>query len=214
MRLNTHINVTISFILLVLNSVPSIMQQQSLPITGTLTTPRVTTTDDEITLTLEDFVAQVIDGDADAIRGVYVQDVLALPVFPQPMGNSGFVTNQPNNVTQFQDAALFDVIGLVAHNYLAGREFSTLDYTQEVNIVYGDGFVSRYQITEIRRYQALDSNNPYSPMRDLATDETFSSTDAFADVYMGDHHVTFQTCIAKDGNLTWGRLFVIAEPVN
>jgi hypothetical protein len=29
---------------------------------------------------------------------------------------------------------------------------------------------------------------------------------------MSDGHVTFQTCIEKDGLWTWGRLFVIAIP--
>jgi hypothetical protein len=34
----------------------------------------------------------------------------------------------------------------------------------------------------------------------------------FKRVYFGDRHVTFQTCIEKDGALSWGRLFIIAVP--
>ena len=34
----------------------------------------------------------------------------------------------------------------------------------------------------------------------------------FKKVYQGDRHVTFQTCIAGPGSLSWGRLFVIATP--
>jgi hypothetical protein len=34
----------------------------------------------------------------------------------------------------------------------------------------------------------------------------------FKRVYFGDRHLTFQTCIAKDGEASWGRLFVIAVP--
>jgi hypothetical protein len=34
----------------------------------------------------------------------------------------------------------------------------------------------------------------------------------FKRVYFGDRHVTFQTCIESNGELSWGRLFIIAEP--
>jgi len=32
--------------------------------------------------------------------------------------------------------------------------------------------------------------------------------------YKGDRHLTFQTCIERDGSRSWGRLFVIAEPLD
>jgi hypothetical protein len=34
----------------------------------------------------------------------------------------------------------------------------------------------------------------------------------FKRVYLGDRHVTFQTCIKAYGNQSWGRMFVIAVP--
>jgi hypothetical protein len=34
----------------------------------------------------------------------------------------------------------------------------------------------------------------------------------FKRVYFSNRHVTFQTCIEAEGNLSWGRLFVIAVP--
>jgi len=34
----------------------------------------------------------------------------------------------------------------------------------------------------------------------------------FNRVYRGDRHVTFQTCIDANGDISWGRLFVIAIP--
>ena len=32
--------------------------------------------------------------------------------------------------------------------------------------------------------------------------------------YLGDRLVTFQTCIEAYGNSSWGRLFVVAEPIS
>jgi len=34
----------------------------------------------------------------------------------------------------------------------------------------------------------------------------------FQRVYLGDRHMTFQTCISAYGNSSWGRLFIIAVP--
>jgi hypothetical protein len=34
----------------------------------------------------------------------------------------------------------------------------------------------------------------------------------FKRVYAGERHVTFQTCIERLGNRSWGRLFVLAVP--
>jgi hypothetical protein len=52
----------------------------------------------------------------------------------------------------------------------------------------------------------------YSQFIDLATGKGTDAEGVFRKVYMGDGHLTFQTCIAKDGQLSWGRLFVVAEP--
>ena len=34
----------------------------------------------------------------------------------------------------------------------------------------------------------------------------------FKRAYLGDRHVTFQTCLEAYGNNSWGRLFIIAVP--
>jgi hypothetical protein len=34
----------------------------------------------------------------------------------------------------------------------------------------------------------------------------------FDRAYLGDHHLTLQTCIAAEGISSWGRLFIIAVP--
>jgi hypothetical protein len=159
-----------------------------------------------------DFSRIVQNGEADVLRGVYVADALALPVVQQPYGNPGYVSNYEGQVTQFSMASQFGNLGLLAHNHLAGKSFSRLSVGQEVRLIYGNGKVEYFVITEILGYQALQPNNVRSAFRDLATDETITADQLFKRVYMGDRHVTFQTCIEENGDLSWGRLFIVATP--
>ena len=159
-----------------------------------------------------DFSKSVQNGDATVLRGVYVSNVIALPVVQQPSGNAGYVSNNNGEATQFRMATQFGNIGLLAHNHLSGKDFSQLAVGQEVRLVYGDGHFETFVVTEVLRYQALQPTSPYSSFRNLDKDETLSAEGMFKRVYFGDRHVTFQTCIEKDGELSWGRLFVIAVP--
>ncbi|MFN3491076.1 MAG: hypothetical protein ACK40V_02555, partial [Anaerolineales bacterium] len=56
--------------------------------------------------------------------------------------------------------------------------------------------------------------SPYSNFIDLETEEFLTAEGLFNKVYRGDFHVTLQTCIEKDGSLSWGRLFIVAKPLN
>ena len=159
-----------------------------------------------------DFSRSVQNGDANVLRGVYASNVMALPVVQQPSGNAGYVSNNLGEITQFRMATQFGNIGLLAHNHLSGKSFSQLAVGQEIRLVYGDGHVEYFIVTEVLRYQALQPTSPYSSFKNLDKDETLSAEDMFKRVYFGDRHVTFQTCIEKDGELSWGRLFVIAVP--
>jgi len=159
-----------------------------------------------------DFSKTVQNGEASVLRGVYVPDVLALPIVQQPAGNAGYVSTDDGRLTQFGMASQFGNIGLLAHNHLSGKSFSQLAVGQEVRLVYGNGKVEYFVITEVLQYQALQPTSPYSSFHNLNKDETLTAEQMFKRVYFGDRHVTFQTCIAKDGNSSWGRLFVIALP--
>lgn len=159
-----------------------------------------------------DFSKTVQNGQADVLRGVYVTNVLALPVIQQPSGNAGYVSNNDGEATQFRMASQFGNVGLLAHNHLSGESFSELAVGQEIRLVYGNGHVEYFVIKEVLKYQALQPNSPYSSFRNLDKDETLTAEQMFKRVYFGDHHVTFQTCINAEGNLSWGRLFVIATP--
>lgn len=159
-----------------------------------------------------DFSKTVQNGKANVLRGVYVSDTLALPVVQQPSNNAGYVSNNNGEATQFRMASQFGNIGLLAHNHLAGKSFSQLTIGQEVRLVYGDGKVETFVVAEVLKYQALQPNSPYSEFRGLDDSKTLTAEKMFKRVYFGDKHVTFQTCIKNNGNLSWGRLFVIAIP--
>ena len=160
-----------------------------------------------------DFSQTVQNGQATVLRGVYVNHILALPVIQQPSGNAGFVSSSDNQTTQFRMASQFGNIGLLAHNHLAGKSFAQLSIGDEVLMVYGDGRVEYFVVQEVLKYQALQPNSPYSSFRNLDKDETINAEQMFKRVYFGDRHVTFQTCIDAEGNASWGRLFVIAVPM-
>jgi hypothetical protein len=159
-----------------------------------------------------DFSKTVQNGEAGVLRGVYVPDVFALPIVQQPAGNAGYVSSEDGKLTQFGMATQFGNVGLLAHNHLSGKSFAQLAIGQEVRLVYGNGKIEYFVITEVLQYQALQPTSPYSSFHGLTKDETLTAEQMFKRVYFGNRHVTFQTCIAKDGNSSWGRLFVIAVP--
>ena len=71
-----------------------------------------------------------------------------------------------------------------------------------------------FVVTRILKYQALTPNSIYSEFREVGSTTTITTTDMFDLAYKGDYHLTFQTCIEQGGNKSWGRMFVIAEPLD
>ena len=159
-----------------------------------------------------EFSRNVQNGQKDVLRGVYVENVLALPVVQQPSGKAISVSNKDGEATQFGMASNFGNIGLLAHNNLAGQFFSQLKPGQEILLIYGDGRVEAFVVKNVLKFQALQPNDPYSTFKNIDKDETFTAGEMFNRVYMGNHHLTFLTCIAADGKSSWGRLFVLAVP--
>jgi hypothetical protein len=159
-----------------------------------------------------DFVSSVKNGQADAIRGVYVTGLFAYRVVTQPANNPGYISKTDGTVTQFGMAASLNVIGLLAHNNLAGASFFSLTVGQEINIIYGDGRVVTYIVNQISRFQALQPSSENSSFVDLNTKNVYFAGSLFNKFYQGSDHVTFQTCIAQDDIASWGRLFITANP--
>jgi hypothetical protein len=163
-------------------------------------------------LSFAEFNRSVQNGEAGVLRGVYVPDVLALPVVQQPANKPYYVSNRDGQVTQFSIASQYGNTGLLAHNTLSGRLFSQLAIGQEVRLVYGDGKVEYFVIAQSMRFQALQPESVSSSFHNLDRNETLTSGQMFNRAYIGESRVVFQTCIAAEGNPSWGRLFVIAVP--
>ncbi|MBI5029155.1 MAG: hypothetical protein HZB51_01410 [Chloroflexi bacterium] len=163
---------------------------------------------------LEEFVASVKNGDAHSIAGVYVQRVLALRIVQQPANDPVYVSTEMGTATQFRLASSYGTLGLLAHNDRSGIKFFDLRKKQEVDVVYGDGTIRRYSVKNIRRFKPIRSEDPYSDFLDVDNGGALiSSSQVFQQIFVGSDQVVFQTCIAADGNPTWGRLFVTATPM-
>jgi hypothetical protein len=155
-----------------------------------------------------------VDTDVEAVlRGVSIHAEGSLPVVQQPLGDTNYVSKNDGEVTQFASASRYGNIGLLAHNYLSGKFFSQLRIGEEVQLIYSDGRGETFVVMEILRYQALDPKSPYSSFQNLDNQEEILTVGQMFDrAYQGGRHVTFQTCIAAEGNSSWGRLFIIAAP--
>jgi hypothetical protein len=162
---------------------------------------------------LADFIGNVIDASGKGVRGVYVPAAFAYYVVSQPDGNYSFISTQPNTVTEYSLAST-GVEGLLGHVALSGKAFSTLTSNQDLVLIWADGSTRHFKIAYSHRYQALEPNSANTYFIDLENGATVTPADLFIEYYMGSAHITFQTCILKDGNPNWGRLFVVAEPVD
>jgi len=163
--------------------------------------------------TLEAFVRQVINGDGRELRGVYLPDLFAYRVAQQPTGYPSFVSWDANAVTQFAEASDLGSTGLLAHNFLAGRQFALMQPGQLVHLVYGDGRIGSFVVIQPLRYQALQPKSVHSSFEDLTTGEEVDASTLFMRIYGLRSALIFQTCIESDGDPNWGRLFVIARPL-
>jgi hypothetical protein len=177
--------------------------------------PRPTQTIGSTKSVLSDFTGlsgSAPDTDGSVLRGVYVEGVLDLPIVQQPADDPYYVSELDGEATQFSMASQYDNIGLLAHNTLSGKSFSKLEVGHEVQLVYGNGEVEYFVVTEVLRFQAMQPESVSSSFRNLDRNETLSAGEMFNRAYVGVHRLVFQTCIAAEGNVSWGRLFVIAMP--
>ncbi len=161
---------------------------------------------------LSAFVDQMNNGRASELRGVYVPNILADSVVQQPKGDATYVSTAPGVVTQFGPATSIGSTGLLAHNFLAGQQFPLLSRGDLIYLVYGDGHRGAYVVTQMLQYQALQPESPYSNFVDLSDGVLMSASSLFSIAYGRPGDVVLQTCIAANGDPSWGRLFIVAEP--
>ena len=161
---------------------------------------------------LEEFITGVMNGDGKALRGIYAPGVFAYSIIPQPEGNPAYVSTGMDTLTQFELASRYGSTGLLAHNYLAGESFSLLENGQLLYLIYGDGRVAVFGVSRFMRFQALTPKSVTSGFVDLETGDFLSAGQLFIKAYTNPGSVVLQTCIYKNGESSWGRLFIIAEP--
>lgn len=133
-------------------------------------------------------------------------------VIGQPTGKDAFVSEKPDAVTAFSMAMKQGVYGFLAHNHKAGKSFSSIKVGQVVQLSHSDGKKQPYTIQRIEKFQALDPRNPRSKFINLKDKKQCSANDLFRQIYTGSRRLVLQTCIQKDGDEEWGRMFIIAEP--
>ncbi len=162
---------------------------------------------------LDDFVTQVASGNGGEIVAVHVDDLFSLAVQQQPANDPAYVSSQPGVVTQFAMASRHGTTGLLAHNNLAGIFFDDLAPGQQIDLIYGDGSVQHFLVTNVFRYQALDPLSPYSDFIDLDNGGPhITASQLFSQIYGGQNRLVLQTCLSNNGDTSWGRLFVTGIP--
>jgi len=146
--------------------------------------------------------------------GMIVPKLFTLPIAQQPTGRPDFVSTEPDVVTEFSLTSQFGSTGLLAHNNLAGSNFSQLEVNDLIVLVTANKEYKLYKVEKILSYQALSPNSPYSNFVDLNdSSRILSAVDLFMEVYTEEGSLIIQTCIAQGNEPSWGRLFVQAFPV-
>jgi len=222
LMLNKSITFLTTLILVIFSFLPFTNQNPLIPVTYLQSDIEVVEkTVDKVTLASS--IASLVDSTADStvdatssdgfsLTGIYIKNALQLSVVQQPAGQPGYVSTSDGNVTQFGSASQYGSIGLLAHNYLAGRQFFAIANGDEIDLVYGDGRAEKYIVSEVRKYQALSPTSPYSSFVDLSQpDVTLTYEDLFYDTYGVGGRLILQTCISNNGSDSWGRLFIIAN---
>jgi hypothetical protein len=126
------------------------------------------------------------------------------PVTQQYGNGPLWVSSLPDTLTQFGRG---DGIGLLAHNYLAGAAFFALAPGDIIAVLSDDNSVEYYAVERQYLFERV-STNVYTF---LDNGQTYTGAELLAAMYQPGG-LTLQTCIARNGNDTWGRLFVHAHP--
>lgn len=177
---------------------------------GEVTVTLITDSDTSALPAFDQFVQDITNGNGSQPVGVYVEGQFQYPIVQQPSNDPAWVTSNFGEVTEFRIVRQHTGNeGLIAHNYLAGGSFYSLQPGDVAELIMGDGSVVEFEIYEIHSFQALSPNSALSDFLNLDTGEKLTASDLFYRVYGGDMTLTFQTCINRDNISTWGRTFII-----
>lgn len=147
------------------------------------------------------------------ITNVSVEGLFSYNVVQQPYDNPAFVSFKPDTVTEFGTASDTISRGLLAHNDLAGEIFFRVKVGDVISLRYADGTGGKFLVIKLRYLQALSPYSTISNFIDLDGGEFLTASELYYQTYGVGKTLVIQTCIAKDKELTWGRLFIIAVPI-
>lgn len=162
---------------------------------------------------LDAFKHVVTTGDPALVTGLFVPDHGGFYVVQQASGQDGMVSPAADVLTQFRRPAANGVIGLLAHNFAAGKWFDELETGDLLYLIHGDGTYDVYRLSEKMQFKAINGKSVLTDFIDLATGEVRNVDEVYNQVYAGKPHLTLQTCIQQDKDLDWGRLFLLAEQI-
>ena len=206
--INTYFRLAAIFLILL--AVVANQTTAVIPVTGSIKPP----------LSHNEINAEIITNNIEqentdlAPRTVHIKEKFSFTIANQPKKDHTYVTMIPGVVTDFRYAKKHGSVGLLAHNFLAGEEFSNIEIGDRITI-RGDeasGNTQEYIVHNVSSYQALDPLNEFSDFKNLENGKIMSASQLARDMYGTADHLTLQTCIEKDGNWVWGRLFIIASP--
>lgn len=166
-------------------------------------------TESSFSTAMEDFIFQVINGDMGRVVGAFSEPYFAFTVVQQPQDNILFVSEIDNVLTEYSYASAFEAVGLLAHNYLAGADFFNLPVGATITLIYGDGRTVDYTVFEIQDFEFLNLR-AYRAIGGAHDGEVMDDYGVLNSVY-GKDRLVLQTCIEKNGDLSWGRRFIVAS---
>ena len=166
---STRLIQILTFLTLVTVAVVPLHGSAQIAITGISNTG--SSSPDSTIPSLELFIEQVKTSSIEQITGLYVENLFSFPVIQQPSDQPANVSPNDDLVTQFSSASAFGSLGFLAHNNLAGIKFPEIKNGDLISVVFGDGHFTQYQVTQIRRLQAVRPTDPYSSFLDLSNNQ-------------------------------------------
>jgi hypothetical protein len=169
---------------------------------------------------LEEFIERVSDGEAQKVVGIYIKEKLAFPVIQQPPGYKDFVS-QWTVATQFRLGAfgLKDDTGLLLDAKFVPNSLYDVSNGDLEALVYGDGRVETYKVTNIHRFLALSPEDPHSQFRELdgqdISGKLYSADMVFRQMYTDSNSLndklTIQVCELNRRRVPIIRRFIVAN---
>jgi len=146
---------------------------------------------------LEEFRRSVMNGNANQLTGIWVEDILAFKVSP---GTHSYAPSTRNTASVYSWADDHGVTALLIHNYLGGTLLYQLNAGMYIAVVYGNGGVDWYLSRggtwyEARNYSPSGFKGPFRIWSCGDCDFDISVQDIRWRHYAGTPHLAFQTCV-------------------